>query len=188
MARHTSIKRKLFVPASLRRAAASSAIGVALAVSGGAYGAAGVWHLERQENKMDKTSKLVLSTEGDERFPGGIGRSESPDLIIRCERRKTELIVDANVVLGNNTGELHEHAVRIRFDDGKPERLIASEATSGTAVFLPNARGIIKRMFKAKTLLVELTPFRYAPSTTTFTIAGLDFYSPPLKSECGVTK
>jgi hypothetical protein len=144
------------------------------------------WSMSRNDNKMDQTTKVFITTVGSEKFPGGIGRQDLPSLALRCEKGKAEMILAADVILGNNTGELHVHAVRLRFDDGKPERVLGSEATNGTSVFLPNARALAKRILKSKTLLVEVTPFRNAPATTTFDVRGLSLYSKEMASDCGI--
>jgi hypothetical protein len=147
--------------------------------------ASAAWTVSTGENKMDETTKLFLITNGDQPYPTD-WRPRSPTLTIRCENGKPEVIVDAKVILHSSSAGLHQHHVRMKFDNGKPERFTASESTNSQAAFLPNPRAMIARFMKAKSVMIELEPYRYAPATSTFDIAGLDAHKQTLSKHCGI--
>jgi hypothetical protein len=145
----------------------------------------GNWKATLDENKMDSRARLVLTLEGDEALPSRITRRK-PALVVRCEAGKVDLYLAAQTHLSGPSDELGQHRFRAKYDGGKPESLIGAKSTSNDAVFFPHAAAHVKRIRYARDLIVEVTPYTFAPSTTTFRVAGIDQHKDLMDKHCNV--
>ena len=71
-------------------------------------------------------------------------------------------------------GEINRTTVRLRFDEGKPERHTWSQSTDREALFASNSVALARRIASAKTFRVQFTPFNGNPQVAEFTVTGLD--------------
>ena len=115
------------------------------------------WQLSTETDRMDNTPIVRLSK---------LAESGSGGLMIRCARGKTELAV--------TTDEIVDHGgVRIKLDDGKPQRQVWSESESHDSLFAPDPIGLARQLATAELFLFEYKPFQHSPSTIEFKVAGL---------------
>lgn len=116
------------------------------------------WQVSTETDRMDKTPIVVLFKLA-ESDPGRT-------LGIRCARGKTELAVTTDDVVDNG-------GVRIKLDDGKPQRQVWSEAENHSGLFAPDPIGLARQLTTADSLLIEYKPFQRPPTTIEFKVAGL---------------
>jgi len=146
-------------------------------------GTKGNWLAKVSENRMDNTSRLVIVVASSERLPGTVGKS-LPMMVIRCEGGETEIYLDAGTVLATTDIANDVHEFRAKYDKASPEILRGFMATSHDSVFFPFAPLHIRKMRQARELIVEVTPYRYAPATAKFNVTGLDQHLPAMRKHC----
>lgn len=148
-------------------------------------GTVGAWNARYIENKMDNKTRLMLVLQGSEPFPNRI-RQRPPEIVVRCEAGKIDVLVNAATHISSPNDDLYQHRFRARFDDGKPEQIVGDKATSSDAVFFPNPSHYLKKLRAARKLMVEVTPYGFAPATSTFNVAGLDQHREAMVKHCKI--
>lgn len=148
-------------------------------------GTSGRWVAKVEENKMDRRAKLTLRLDGTEPLPNRVQR-RLPVLIIRCEAGEVELYVSAGTQIHDPEGSLYGIKFRARFDDDEPEALRGEKSTSYDAVFFPLPSLYVKKLRAAKVLMLEVTPYGYSSSTTTFKVQGLDQHRAAVRKHCNL--
>lgn len=148
-------------------------------------GTRGKWIAKVEENKMDRRSKLTLRLDGTEPLPNRVQR-RYPALIIRCEAGNAEVYLAAGTQVHDPNGDLYGIRFRARFDDGEPDVLRGEKSTSYDSIFFPDPHAYVKKLRSAKVLMLEVTPFGFNSSTTTFRVEGLDQHRAAVLKHCEV--
>lgn len=125
------------------------------------------WELSDSRDAMDNTPKVTLSKSS----------SDGATLIIRCAKRKTEAYVDTATITGNAD-------VRIRFDQSQPVRQSWTRSTDDKALFAPDSVSFARELAKAKTFMIEYTPFESGERTITFDVSKLESSLPRISEAC----
>ncbi len=145
------------------------------------------WRVRTEKSPMDDVTNVYVSLDADEAIKGWLSE-ETPTLVLRCQKKKTEVYFDAHMQVDakysvyGSTG-----SVRIRFAQQKAETFHFPTSTDGQALFVmyPDPISFIKRILKHQTMMVEFTPFNRGPVTTTFNLSGLDSKIGQLREVCG---
>lgn len=141
------------------------------------------WRVSEDASAMDGSKQVVLTRDAENDIQGSY-HSERPSLIVRCKEGKTEVYM----VTGMSASveyDTESHTVRVRFDDGRPTTQHWSESTDHNALFAPNAVQLAKQLVRAKTLVIEFTPFDASPAVTRFNLQGLGTHLEKVASACG---
>lgn len=152
-------------------------------VGGAPVSAADQWQVHEDSSPMDGSKRVVISRDAENDIEGWL-RSKRPSLVVRCQEGKTDAYLvtgmPASVEYGTDS-----HTVRLRFDDGKPTTQHWSESTDHEALFAPNAVQLAKQMVKAKTLVLQFTPFSASPAVARFNLQGFGSYLGKVSGACG---
>jgi hypothetical protein len=127
---------------------------------------------------MDDVTNVTLMLFADKPLGSSFPyRDAVPTLIIRCQKRKTELYVITHTPVKTSYDSDYDalgSRIRTRFDGGKPASEYWSESTDHSAVFAPNPISLARKLSRTKRWLVEFTPYDAAPVSTNFHTEGLD--------------
>jgi type VI secretion system protein VasI len=145
---------------------------------------AGKWQVSEAKSKFDDSRTVVLRLAAENGIKGWLANS-IPQLIVRCQERKTEVYVVTGMPASVEYGEFQRHTVRLRYDDDAAITITSSESTDNKALFIPDAMSSIRRMWTGHALVVGLTPFNANPVTIEFDISGLSSAIQPLREACG---
>jgi hypothetical protein len=139
------------------------------------------WNVTTDTDKMDGTSTVSAQIEAVDTFRYHTGEYKRPTLVVRCTAGKLE----AYFVNDAMTQDAYDGAaIRVKFDDGKPARMSASESTDGGALFVRKPKDLVAGLSGHTTMLYQFTPYGSADATVTFKIAGWDDVAAPLKAAC----
>jgi len=144
----------------------------------------GNWKVEINQNPMDDTKTVLVYVEAVAPYRDWLGQRHTPKLILRCESRKTEMIIHNGGPAEPELGRYERVTVSMRYDDAPAKKLIASESTTNEALFIPNATSNIKRMLESDLLFYQFTPFQSGDATVLFDLRGLDQHIGKLRQEC----
>lgn len=143
------------------------------------------WLVTDSKNPIDDSRTVVVSTTANS------GRSSYGDkiaLIARCQSNKTELYINWNDFLGDDSSSVYSEYkyVTTRIGSGKAETNKWGISTDSKATFAPDWAGDwIKRIAKADELVVQTTPYNESPVTAVFDVSGLRDAAEPLAATCG---
>jgi type VI secretion system protein VasI len=108
---------------------------------------------------------------------------ESPTLILRCSRKKTDAYISWNDFLGGD-----EASVTTRVGKAQADKRSWQLSTDKTATFYPSgAVSFIKSLMRVDTLVASTTPYNESPVTAIFVVTGLTENIGPLQRACGWT-
>lgn len=127
----------------------------------------GGWVLLESSNKIDDTPIVSLTKSG----------TNGTSLVIRCSNRKTEAYIDADTVVDNG-------GVRIRFDQSAPVQQGWERSTDYRGLFAPDAVTFARELAKAKTFMIEFTPFQEGTRTVTFDVSELESKLQKISEAC----
>jgi hypothetical protein len=121
------------------------------------------WNFSETANVMDRSTVSVGRS-------GGViircrGESLSQDPF--CKKGKLEAYVSTKDIVNDESPTL-----RVRFDEGKPERQTWSRSTDYRALFAPNPRQFVSRILKSKEFFIEYAPYEKIAETLHFDIKG----------------
>ena len=138
------------------------------------------------ENRMGDPPQIGLHSDAKENYAKRGGR-DKPSLIIACTKSRPTLGLAAGVqIQPESRWGYGRRSIRIRLDDGKAERAIGSEISSGDGILLDDAKGWILKIAKARVAMIEITPFRSPPTAIPFTVEGLAAHAGTLEAYCGI--
>lgn len=143
------------------------------------------WRVSQSTSPMDDSEVVVLQLDAQDVYLDWLGRPHRPTLILRCQSKKTEAYINNGGPSNPELGNFDQATIRLRYDDGAPRTLLASESTDDDALFLPNATAEIRRMIKAQRLRYQFTPFNANPQVVEFDLRGLEDDVVPLQEACG---
>lgn len=137
----------------------------------------GGWMVTSSSDKMDDVTNVSLMLLANDRLNLPFPYNDAvPSLVIRCQKRKTDLFVVTHTpVETSHDGDYNElgSKIRARFDGSPPSTSYWSESTDHSAVFAPNPIALARKLSGTKEWLVEFTPFDAGPVTTIFDTDGL---------------
>jgi hypothetical protein len=146
----------------------------------------GGWEISRLPNPLDDTETIVLTLSSD---TGRSGFENQPvTLVARCKSNKTELYLNWNTYLGDDSNDVYSDwkYVTLRIGDRQAETQRWGTSTDHEATFAPNWAGnLLKNMLKADYFVAQTTPHSENPVTAEFDIRGLDVALRPLSDACG---
>lgn len=146
----------------------------------------GEWTVTEDVNPLDdsKTTYATLES-GEGSNAGGIGVM----LVVRCQSNKTELLVDWNDYLGDDSRDVYNKwkrvTVRVGSEPAKTERWGVS--TDNEATFAPSAVALAKALAKADRLVLETIPYGENPSMAVFPLTGAGNALKGVAANCGWT-
>ena len=114
------------------------------------------WVVIQGTRKMDGTkfAQVISATTG------------KPELVIRCEGKKTDLFISTDTVVD-------DHNVRLKLDEAKPLTQQWDRSDDYEALFSRQPVALAKQFVVAKVLMFEYKPYREGPKVVEFQLDGL---------------
>jgi type VI secretion system protein VasI len=142
------------------------------------------WYIGASEDPMTGAKNVNAYTMSLTRIPDTIRRMVSPTLIVRCERNKTELLInwDRFITTGGLDNGTH---VMIRLDDEKPMRTEWQMSTNFNATFSRNPIPLIRAMRNKTKLRAETIPYGSSSVLAVFDISGMPEVIERVSKQCG---
>ena len=132
----------------------------------------GAWNISRDVNPVDDSKTVTAVLDSSE---GQSSRGNRVTLFARCKSNKTEMYVDWNDYLGDDSNDVYEDwkYVTMRVGKEKAAKQRWPISTDNEATFAPgNTLNLLRRMAEADTLVLETTPYNESPTTAVFNLAG----------------
>lgn len=164
--------------------------GWALALMACAAGSASAqlsdWRVQRTEDRMGDGVSIGIYATASEWFTSD-RRADKPSLLIACTKKRARLGIMAEVQLQPDQSAGYGRVpARIKLDDSPAVRVVGEEVNSGDAIIVPDGANWIRKLAKAKRVMVEVTPFRGAPTAIPILVSGLDVHAKEIAEYCGV--
>lgn len=144
------------------------------------------WSGQTIRSQMDGSVGYHAEREADAPIEAWLARP-TPRLAIRCRENKTDVYVHTQTAAQPELGLYDRARVRLRFDDGTPQRQVWTESTDDAALFAPNPIALARRIANAKSLRFEFTPFNAPPAIVTFSLDGAETRILRVADACGWT-
>lgn len=143
------------------------------------------WLITDNTNPVDdsKTRRATLIAD-----QGTSSMGDPVSLTIRCQSNKTEMFVNWNDYLGDDSHDVYDDwkRVTVRVGEAKAIDQRWSISTDSKATFAPgSAVNLIKQMVKADRLVLRTTPYNENPVTAVFLLKGIEGAIGPIAEECG---
>jgi hypothetical protein len=146
----------------------------------------GEWSVREEVNPVDDSRTTYASLESGE---GSNAGGSDVTLVVRCQSRKTEIFVNWNEYLGDDSRDVYNEwkrvTVRVGSELAKTERWDVS--TDNEATFAPSAVALAKRFAKADRLVLEVVPYGENPATAVFPLKGANSALKAVAANCGWT-
>jgi len=144
----------------------------------------GDWRVTSQTSKINDKTNVFLVAESIDEVRQRYGDSAKAAVNIVCREGHTDIYL----TFGNNfLADIQGYGeLTLRLDKRPAKKIHMSESTDHMALGLWNGVGgkLIKSMFGANHLFVEVTPFNESAVTAEFRIAGLEQAIEPLRKAC----
>jgi len=143
------------------------------------------WTVSDSTNPLDDSRTVVLSTVAKS---GKSSWGKYITLIARCQSNKTEVYINWNDYLGDDSSSVYSEYkyVTTRIGTSKSEENKWSLSTDSKATFAPGWGGDwIKKISAADEFVAQTTPYNESPVTAVFDVSGLRDAAEPLASTCG---
>lgn len=143
------------------------------------------WIINEDTNPVDDSKTRRATLIADE---GSSSMGDSVSLTIRCMSNKTELFVNWNDFLGDDSHDVYNDwkNVIVRVGENKAQQQRWDISTDSKATFAPGSPiDLIKRMLKAERLVLRTTPYNENPVTAVFMLKGMENAVAPIAEECG---
>lgn len=144
----------------------------------------GDWITSDDVNPVDDSATRRAFLVADE---GTSARGESVTMTIRCQSNKTELYVNWQDYLGDDSHDVYSDwkLVTQRVGEAKAKTVRWDISTDNNATFARSPIGLIKEMLKADRLVLQTTPYNENPTTAVFKLEGMKEAISPIAKECG---
>ncbi|MDR7117532.1 type VI secretion system-associated protein TagO [Caulobacter sp. BE254] len=144
----------------------------------------GAWTTSEDVNPVDDSKTHFASLIAEE---GAASGGEPITLTIRCQSNKTELYVNWNDYLGDDSHDVYNDwkqvIVRVGTAEATTQRWGIS--TDSNATFAPGSPvALIQKMGKADRLVLQTTPYNENPVTAVFKLNGMDIATKQLGESC----
>lgn len=146
----------------------------------------GEWTVQEEVNPVDDSKTTYVSLpSGEGSNAGGMGAV----LAVRCQSKETEVFVNWNEYLGDDSRDVYNEwkrvTVRVGSEPAKTERWGVS--TDSKATFAPSAVNFAKRLAAADRLVLETVPYGENPATAVFSLKGAKNALKNVADNCGWT-
>jgi len=138
------------------------------------------WQLKMSDAQSPNSLTLTLSAQQEVK---GWLRSGRPVLTIQCSAGTAAAYVETAVAL--EVTQVDQQVIRVRFDDSDFRSERWREVGNWTISPRRPAQ-LIAQLLHSQRFLLEFTPFSSAPAQAVFAVQGLDHYSRPLATYCGI--
>lgn len=139
----------------------------------------GKWLARIDTSPVDDSKTVILQLDGENSVTKRY-QTTTPTLILRCQEKKTDAFITFGFFLGSNST-----SVTYRLDKQKAEEREWNISTDHEAIFSPKAIDLIRKLLKAETLFIRVTPYSESPVTVSFNLQGLAEGIKPLQEACG---
>lgn len=145
----------------------------------------GDWVNTTDTNPIDDTKTEVASLIAES---GSSSRGNSITLVARCESNQTEMYVNWNDYLGDDSNDVYSDwkyvTVRVGKDEAQKQRW--SISTDNEATFAPGSPiSLLKDMARTDKLVLQTTPYNESPVTAIFNLNGIKSALKPVADGCG---
>lgn len=144
----------------------------------------GEWNVSEDVNPVDDSKTSYASLVSGE---GSTGGGQGVSLTVRCKEKKTEVYVNWNDYLGDDSRDVYNEwkrvIVRVDSEPAKTERWGVS--TDNEATFAPSGVALAKRIAKADRLVLQTTPYAESPATAVFALKGANNALKAVAANCG---
>jgi desulfoferrodoxin (superoxide reductase-like protein) len=134
---------------------------------------------------MDGSTLTGFGVAADAPITDWLGRPHVPNLYVRCQGKKTDVVIHTGTSAQPELGAYNSARVRVRFDDGPIERQTWSESTNNEAYFAPSGPAFARRLAKAKRLRWGFNAFRRGEEVGDFDVRGFDALIGTVATQCG---
>lgn len=145
-----------------------------------------IWRSTSSKNPLDDTQTVTAVGEADPDLTTGTDKTIG--LRIRCQSGKTELWIDWDDYLGDDSNDVYDEwkSVVVRVGKDKPLTQRWGISTDGTASFAPGSGvELIKQMIKVDQVVFQTVPYGESPVTATFKMTGFAKAVEPVAKQCG---
>jgi len=146
----------------------------------------GEWNISEDINPVDDSKTTYATLESGE---GSNSGGQDVSLTVRCQSKETELFVNWNEYVGDDSHDVYREwkrvIVRVGSETAKTERWDVS--TDRNATFAPNPVALAKRLAKADRLVLETVPYGENPATAVFALKGANHALKTIADNCGWT-
>lgn len=148
---------------------------------------AGQWNVSTDVNPLDDTKSVYLMLNAE---TSGARFGETVTLVARCRSNTTEVYVDWNQYLGDDSNDVYSDwkrvTVRVGEEEASTERWGIS--TDNSATFAPDWAGnFLKELLDEERLVLRTIPYGENPVTAVFNVTGLRNVLGELSETCGWT-
>ena len=136
-------------------------------------------------NPIDDSITVTALLEADS---GKSSRGETVYFVARCKSNKTEVYINWQDYLGDDSSSVYEKwkHVTVRIGNLESEQQKWSISTDNNATFAPTWAGdLLKKMSEHQRLIVQTTPYNENPVTALFDTSGMAARLAPLAETCG---
>jgi hypothetical protein len=133
---------------------------------------------------MDDTETIAYRLQAENEIAGWLAQHR-PHLVVRCQERKTEAMVEVGMASQPELGSYQRHTVRLRFDDAPAASQLWSDSTNNEALFSPSGVALARRLAKTKRFRLQFTPFNANPQIIEFDTTGFDQVIAEIARPCG---
>ncbi len=138
----------------------------------------GKWHVRVSKNVLDDTDQVSLSLDADEPY-------SDINMIIRCKSNQTDLYINWNDYLGDDSVGDDQKFVIVRVGNSKAQEQRWDISTDSKATFAPSSPiPLIKATMKVDHVIFQTTPYNESPKTVQFDVIGLAGAIVPLAKTC----
>ena len=142
------------------------------------------WELREWTSDMDDSAGASLSVRADRDVQAWL-KAPRPVLFVSCSEGRSGVYVWTGTAPHPELGLHRQASVRLRLDDGRPERDTWSESTDNEALLSRRGLDLAKRLLIHDELTFEFTPFKANTQAVKFDIRGLAARAGPVSTACG---
>ncbi|WP_417585083.1 type VI secretion system-associated protein TagO [Pelagibacterium sp.] len=143
------------------------------------------WTVRTDVSRIDDSTNVFMNLSSSDTFPKRFGGEGRATMLVRCSENTTTLYFTMG---GHHLADLQNYGrVTYRIDDAPAQTKRFTESTDNQALGLWNGGSsipLIKSLFGAENLLVQITPYGESAITVDFPITGFEEEIAPLREAC----
>ncbi len=144
------------------------------------------WTAKDIESEMPGAKGVSFELDGTLLPPQG-PNSRPPELIVRCQDNRTDVILVAGVNAAEERGPRQGTSVSVRLDEAPARRERWRESSDREALYAPVPIRLAREIARAGTLQLEFATLDGPPVRVSFDVSGFDQHITRLASDCGWT-
>ena len=140
------------------------------------------WHVSKSRSALDDSLNVYMHVTADSTILGTLNRPVRPELWILCRENTTSVYADWKVFIS-----IQDSPMTYRIDSQQARTKTFNITTDHNALgYFSGGRSIpfVKALFRAKELLVQVTPYGKSPAQVTFDVSGIEEVIKPLRKAC----